>query len=375
MGFGTYSSTGIILVVLTAFLIVLAIKAPSSVPPTISRRDSARLEFICWTIAIAYLALSIYAVRITNADLTDVYLWQREATRAFLHGTDPYTVTHENIFGAQSWYFYPPGAVYEGRVHVGLQYPPLSLLLIVPGYLIGDLRYSGIAALLITAYLLFRRRADRFATLVVAALLLSPLTFYLISRGFSEPLVLLTLTCTIVAARRRSRWLPLFFAAFLSTKQYCVLALPFAGFLIPSGTRKDYVRLLAIAIGISLLLCVPFAIWDFPHFWHDLVVVNFGARLRPESLTFSVLTWKLGWGSIPGFVIALAVIAAIAWCLVRAPRNPAMFAACFGLVLLVMLALHKQGFINYYFLVIGSLLVAAREARIYSTPSVRAPVH
>jgi hypothetical protein len=40
-----------------------------------------------------------------------------------------------------------------------------------------------------------------------------------------------------------------------------------------------------------------------------------------------------------------------------------------------MLALHKQGFINYYFLVIGSLLVAAREARIYSTPSVRAPVH
>ena len=323
-----------------------------------------------WAAVVVFVALALYAVRITPAEQTDVYLWQRDAVAAFLHGMDPYAITHENIFGAKSSYFYPPGVVSNGRVHFGLAYPPLSMLMSVPGYLAGDLRYSDIAALVATAILMFRVRSSRFSLIAAAILLLSPATFYLVSRGFSEPFVVLTLACTVVAAEKRSRWLPLALAAFISSKQYAVLALPFAGFLIPGCTWKNYVKLVAIAILASLVLCLPFVIWSPHHFWKDLVAYNLILPFRPDSLSFSVLTARLGWGPVPPAVLALAVLSACALCLAKARRTAGMFANCFALVFLFLLALHKQAFINYYFTVIGALLVATVAGQGQGMPNI-----
>ena len=356
MGWGTYSPAGLTLVAVGAGLCVAAIRAGSPAVTCFATQRSLWPKF--WAAVIVFVALSLYAVRITPAEQTDVYLWQRDAVAAFLHGMDPYAVTHNNIFGAKSSYFYPPGVVSNGRVHFGLAYPPLSMLMSVPGYLAGDLRYSDIAALVATAILMFRVRSSRFSLIAAAILLLSPATFYLVSRGFSEPFVVLTLACTVVAAEKRSRWLPLALAAFISSKQYAVLALPFAGFLIPGCTWKNYVKLVAIAILASLVLCLPFVIWSPHHFWKDLVAYNLILPFRPDSLSFSVLTARLGWGPVPPAVLALAVLSACALCLAKARRTAGMFANCFALVFLVLLALHKQAFINYYFTVIGALLVA-----------------
>ena len=356
MGWGTYSPAGLALVAVGAGLCVAAIRAGSPAVTCFATQRSLWPKF--WAAVIVFVALSLYAVRITPAEQTDVYLWQRDAVAAFLHGNDPYAISHENIFGAKSSYFYPPGIVSNGRVHFGLAYPPLSMLMSVPGYIAGDLRYSDIAALVAAAILLFRLRSTRFSLIAAAILLLSPATFYLVSRGFSEPFVVLTLACTVVAAEKRSRWLPLALAAFISSKQYAVLALPFAGFLIPGCTWKSYVKLVAIAILASLVLCLPFAIWSPHHLWNDLVAYNLILPFRPDSLSFSVLTARLGWGPIPPSVLALAVLSTCALCLAKARRTAGIFANCFALVLLVLLSLHKQAFINYYFTVIGALLVA-----------------
>lgn len=359
MGWGTYSPAGLALVAVAGGLCLVAIHAgrrTSTTPTYLATHRSVWPKF--WVIVVIFLALSVYAVRITPAEQTDVYLWQRDAASAFLHGIDPYTITHENIFGDKSSYFYPPGIVSQGRVHIGLAYPPLSVLMSVPGYLAGDLRYSDVAALLATAILMLRLRSTRLSLITAAILLLSPATFYLVSRGFSEPFVLLTLACTVAAAEKQSRWLPLVLAAFISSKQYAVLALPFAGFLIPGCTWKQYVRLVAGALLVSLVLCIPFVIWSPHHFWRDLVVLGFILPFRPDSLSFSVLTTRLGWGPLPSWVMGVAVLTACAWCLVKAKRSTAMFVTCFALVLLVLLSLHRQAFINYYFTVIGGLLLA-----------------
>jgi hypothetical protein len=359
MGWGTYSPTGLALVALSGGLCLLAVHAgrrTSNLPTYLTTYGNLWPKF--WAIAVIFVFLAVYAVRITPAEETDVYLWQRDAVAAFLHGTDPYAITHENIFGAKSWYFYPPGIVSNGRVQFGLAYPPLSVLMSVPGYLFGDLRYSDIAALLATAIFLFRLRSNKFSLITAAVLLLSPATFYLVARGFSEPFVLLTLACTVVAAEKKSRWLPLALAAFISSKQYAVLALPFAGFLIPGCTWKSYVKLVAAATLASLVLCLPFVIWSPYHFWRDLVVFSFAVPFRPDSLSFSALTARLGWGLVPALVTGVAVLTACIWCLAKAARSAAMFATCFAFVLLVLLSLHKQAFINYYFTAIGGLLVA-----------------
>jgi hypothetical protein len=47
-----------------------------------------------------------------------------------------------------------------------------------------------------------------------------------------------------------------------------------------------------------------------------------------------------------------------------------MFANCFALVLLVLLSLHKQAFINYYFAVIGALLVAVAAGQGQGMPDI-----
>lgn len=374
MGWGTYSPTGLALVAAAGGLCLLAVHAgrrTSDLPTYLTTCGNLWPKF--GAIVVIFVLLAFYAVRITPAEETDVYLWQRDAVAAFLHGTDPYAITHENIFGAKSSYFYPPGIVSNGRVHFGLAYPPLSLLMSVPGYLAGDLRYSDIAALLTAAILMFRLRSSRFSLIAAAILLLSPATFYLVSRGFSEPFVLLTLACTVVAAEKQSRWLPLALAAFISSKQYALLALPFAGFLIPGCTWKSYVKLVAAAVLASLLLCMPFLLWSPHHFWRDLVAYNLILPFRPDSLSYSVLTARLGWGPIPPVVLAVAVLSACAWCLARAARTAASFANCFAFVMLILLSLHKQAFINYYFTVIGALLVAvvAGEREAMSTISNR----
>lgn len=369
MGWGTYSPAGLVLVAASGAICAIAIRSSRSARLSISHSASpSRLWLPLLTVIAAFLVLALYAVRVTPAEQTDVYLFQRDAAAAFVHGTDPYTITHQDIFGEQSSYFYPRGLYSNGRVHIGFAYPPLALLMILPGYLLGDLRYSGIAALVISVLLLVRIRMDKFVLLVIAILLLSPTTFYVLSRGFSEPLMLLTLALTLYAADRRSRWLFLALAAFLSSKQYSLLALPFAFVLIPNCDWKQYARLLMLALGTSLILCAPFAIWNFRHFWNDLVVLSFIVPFRPESLSFSVLAAKLRWGPLPPALPIVAVLSACFWCLAKARREPSMFACCFAFLFLVLLALHKQAFVNYYFLVVGAMLQAAIAAKPVAAP-------
>jgi 4-amino-4-deoxy-L-arabinose transferase-like glycosyltransferase len=61
-------------------------------------------------------------------------------------------------------------------------------------------------------------------------------------------------------------------------------------------------------------------------------------------------------------LVAIAVAAATGWSLLKLPKHPAWFAGGFAFVMLVFFSLSKQAFVNYYFLVIGSLLLAALMA-------------
>jgi hypothetical protein len=103
--------------------------------------------------------------------------------------------------------FYGPGTVINGRVQVGFQYPPLTLLLVLPVYQVGDVRYSYLFAIIISA-VLFAVCPNARGLWIVSVLLSSPLTFLVEDRCWTEPLVLMTLSATVYAAVKKRWWLP-----------------------------------------------------------------------------------------------------------------------------------------------------------------------
>jgi hypothetical protein len=358
-GMGTYGRVALTLVGISLLACVWALSTPVSGAGLPRDKPGRQIQLGLAAIILLHIGLGIATLRWVPPQRVDVYLFQQDAAAALLHGTNPYSITHQNLYARQSSFFYGPGVVKDGRVDFGFQYPPLSLLAILPGYLLGDLRYTYIAALLLTAALLVRIRFNRMTLIAVALLLLSPVTFYVLSRGWTEPLVLLMLCWTCLAALRRSRWLAVALGLFFASKQYTVLAVPLVALLLPRFTWKVFLRLLAAGLLCAAAVTAPFAVWNFHDFWRDLVTWQLIQPFRPDALSFSVLAARMGLPRISQILVIIATAAATCWTLTRKARMKPAFAGSLSLVMLVFFSLNKQAFVNYYFLVSGATLLVA----------------
>jgi hypothetical protein len=348
---GEYSPTALALVMAGVLLGAGGIRAASGITarPAVPARPWRLPRYLLWTLAL-HLAVALAVLRAEPGEVIDVFVFQTGAARALLHGANPYTITHPNIY--RDARYYGAGEVVDGRVQVGLPYPPLSLFFVLPGYLLGDVRYAYVAAVMLTALLLAQLAESGFGAAVTIWLLVNPVTFFVEARAWTEPLVLLALCGTVYAALRRPPWLPVALGALLASKQYSVLVLPLVPMLLPAMNRKTWAKLLVQAGGLALAVTAPLALANPRAFWHDTVGFLVNQPLRADALSFTVLM-RLPFAAAAGFVLAVML-----WCGVGAARRPAMLAAGFGLTFLAA-CLVKQAFANYYFLVAGAFAVAA----------------
>ena len=306
-----------------------------------------------WFAALVLHAITAICMEraVTGTDI-DTYTFQREACSRFLHGIDPYGGTEENIYSpADSARFYGPDVVKDGRVQVGLQYPPLTLWWVLPGYLLGDVRYSYVLAVMLAAWLLFKLGDS--GAWVSLALLVNPLTFYIENRCYTEPLALLMLCATVYAAVKQRTWLFLVLGLFLASKQYNFLALPLLGFLLPKFSWNGLLKLTGKAVAVAVATVLPFAAWNVKALAHDTVWFHLAQPFRPDAVSFAVV-WPVLLKVGPILWMAL-----LGWMVYRAPKLPALFAGGFGVALLIFIATGKQAFANYYFLIGYALLLAS----------------
>lgn len=349
-------------VCLAALGVAVSVRQPQ---PQRATNRKAWLIAVLVACVLVHLAAGFAVVHRWNGEGIDVYLFQRDAAAALLHGTDPYTITIPDIYGPVVIY-YSKGVVANGRVQIGSPYPPFSLVSVVPAYLLGDIRYTYVAAVVLTALLLVAMQFDAVAVGLACLLLLNPITFVVEAHSWTEPFVLLTATWTLFAAFRRSRWLPVALGCFLASKQYSVLALPLVAFLTVDNSWRATRRLLLQSIGVTAVLTVPLAAWNFRAFWADVVRFQLAQPFRPNALSLAILF------PVPLAAVLLVTLIAAAWSFRKARPHPAMFAGGFGFVLLVFFCCNKQAFNNYYFLVVGLLLVAGSCIRIpFSRPGKR----
>ena len=320
-----------------------------------------RVPHMRWAFALFVLVHAVMTVALLRSSPAhiDVEIYLRDGSAALLHGHNPYTMTIPNIYPPRlAELFYGPGTVINGRVEFGFPYLPLALLVAIPGHILGDVRYSQLIAMMVTALALRGLATDRVGR-AAAVLGVASFSAPLVLLGaWTEPTSVALLACLVLALERR-RQVPaaLFLGLLLVSKQYFVIVIPILWLIRQWLTR----RVILIGLGIAAAVTLPLFLVDPATFWKCIMGIG-QVALRPDSTSLLVSSvnafgWPPPWtyGVLP---LAGGGLTAIVLAL-RAPRTPPAFAACVGLTLLVTILLSKQAFMNYYFLVSGALLIAA----------------
>jgi hypothetical protein len=355
-----------------------------------------------WLVLATHFLLGLWVLRAMPQPGVDVCLFQREAAEALSRGHNPYAMTFANLY-PDAGRVYGAGTFAADRLLFGYPYPPLSLLLVLPGHLLGDFRLSHLVATTAAGGLIAAARPGRVATAGAALFLFTPRGFFVLEAGWTEPMAVMLLAVVVfVACRRRDsvgadprvrpgpangqgghggpplqspakralRWveiwsLPVALGLLLVVKQYLILIAPLAVVLLPGSGRF---RLRAV-IATAAIVTLPLALWNLGPFVWSVCLLQFRQPMRADALSFLPLlagvTRAPGAGVVP-FVAAAGVAA---WAGLRCPRTPGAFAAASAVMFLLFFALNKQAFCNYYFFVIGGLCCAIAAANPAERPS------
>jgi hypothetical protein len=315
-----------------------------------------------WAFALFLLVHTAIAVAFLRSSpaLIDVEVFLRNAAVAVLHGQNPYAMTIPNIYPPKlAEQFYGPGVVIDGRVTSGFPYPPFTLLVAIPGHLLGDVRYGQLIAMLVTALILRRLATDRVGRAVAVLGVAAPTAIPVLTLAWTEPTLVALLACLVLALeRRRYAIAAAFLGLFLVSKQYVVIVIPLVWLIRHWLTR----RTILIGLGLGAAVTLPFFVVDPSAFWKAIVEFQLIQPFRSDSVSLLVSSVNtFGWPPPWTYsVLPLAGGGLTAMALARrAPRTPAAFAAAVGLTLLVTILLSKEAFMNYYYLVSGAFLIAA----------------
>lgn len=336
------------------FWLGLSVAAVVAALPTFGIARSGWWRIVA--LVLIHLALGIWVIETAPDPHIDLWYMQVDGARALVDGVNPYLPIYENIHGADTTY-YGPGLVVNGELTIGFPYPPLSLLLVLPGELLaGDVRYAHLVAIELSALVMAATRPGTVATKAALLWLFTPWTFLMAVGGWTEPLVVLLLAIVVLVAVRAPRALGVALGLLIVVKQSALLGLPLALLLLARDGRARW-RIGWQSVAVAAAVTLPFVLWDVGAFsWSTLGSIA-GQVFRPDTLTFlAVLPGD--WGprlSVVGSLVLLPAAALVAW---RAPRTPSGFAASFGFMLIAFFAFSRQGGGNYYFAAIGALCCA-----------------
>ena len=321
---------------------------------------------------LVFLCLGRWLIIAKPAPFIDVYVFQRDAIAALLHGNNPYALRYPNIY-AFHWGnnspFYGEGLSVNGQLQFGYPYMPLSLLLALPGQvLLGDYRYAQLAAMAGTAAFIAYARPGRVGVAAASLLLFTPRTFFVLQQGWTDPFVLLGLAAVIFFALRWARPLPWILGLALAVKQYTIFMALAAWQVLPRPLQLDRAlgRFLLKAAAAAAAVTMPFLLWGPGDFWHDVVVLQFLQPFRNDALSYLAWSAQRGapWPTSLGFAAAFIGVALGLW---RQARTPAGFAATCALAYLGFFAFNKQAFCNYYYFTLGALLLVVGAVAPAST--------
>lgn len=320
----------------------------------------------------AYVLVGAGVVLASPRPFIDVWYVQQRAADLLVHGQNPYAAWYDNIYGHLR--FIGAKQVVNGKVR-SITYPPLSLLMAVPGWLAGDVRWAllaavaGAASCAVAAGRRLGLKPGHPYELAAVAMLFHPRAFLLIEQAWTEPFIALgacAFAWALAAKARRGRWLAL--ALTLSTKQFGVVWLP-----VLAATRQLGWRTLLYAAGACLLVAAPFFAWDPAAFLRGNVLYQFELPFRPDSLSLPAAVAAMTAGFEPKGQFGFFVAGVVTYLVAR--RGERTIAGAFrggATVYLALFAFSDRAFFNYYWFA-SILLLMSVIASLEPGPEVAPP--
>lgn len=283
-----------------------------------------------------------------------------EALSALLSGHNPFAITFPNVYGHAM--YYGPGLVQGDRVMFGYDYPPINLLMALPGAALGDFRYAMALAWAFGAGIIARVRPGPLATLAMLLVLTTPRGLMPVECGWVEPFAFFLFALLLYWTVHRPRWVPLALGLLLSSKQHMPLILPAAAAVLPVWhvPRKQIMRMIGAALAVGTVITLPFFLWSPSAFWHSVVEVMLMNPFRPDSLNYASWIYSFSTSDTPPSIwigFALCVTAAVV-VVGKAPRTVAGCAMGFGFIFFCFLTFNRQAFYNYYWFIVACMFTA-----------------
>jgi len=284
----------------------------------------------------------------------DVFTAVTGATRALLHGANPYSPVFNMRLPQYPWW-----------VHAHFVYGPIVPFLSALGWLVGDVRVSCAAALAVTflgLWLLARQGGHRLdAHRIVALAIASPLNVGMVTRGWVEIYIVagVVLWLALRGSRRRLATVSLGIAMLVSP---LTLLMVLPGFIWSRRARRE----VAAAVIGAVVFAIPFAlITGVGAFLSDIVGFQLSMPMWPTALTvtaFAWQSWHLALSSLVTGAVVLIAVAVIAWR--GRPAQLGEVAVQTAVLLLATFLFAKWAFFNEYFMVSALLLAGLAGAEV-----------
>ncbi len=310
----------------------------------------------------------------------DVWHLQQDACAQLKSGRDPYSAEYRNVYANDE--FVGREILHNGKVQ-SFPYPPVSLLLAFPGYLLGDVRWSLLLAMAASAVLMVLM-ARRLGVPAGHPVELLPIIFLclptlgggpeyrgllMLEMSWTEPFVLLGLTASAWAIASGKPWTAVAaLAVALGAKQYVFLCLP-AWY----GVQRLGVRRLLAGIMGAALVTLPFLIWDPTGLWNGLVRFHIYSPFRIDSLSVLAAVAVCTGKRLPAALGFVAAFGAGAFTLNRGDRSLSRLVLGTASIFLAFFVFNKAGHLNYYWLALGLLTSATLAAFAEQHHAVQQP--
>ena len=331
-----------------------AVTALLSITPKVWSHRQLRRAAILMTF-LSIFAAGVWVIRSSPDPHIDVYMFHETSSKALISGHNPYELT-EPLFYSDAT-LYGPELVKDGRMTIGNPYPPLSIYLALLGEVVGgDVRYSLLAAILLTAVIIASIGSNRYSLLAAYIFLFTPRLFFILDLSWTEPFVLLFAVAVVWCAIYRPSWTFIVFGLLIASKQYMLLMVPLMILLIPTTASLGFwIKACAQTLAVAFLVTAPLAFWNFQAFIWNVLSAQFYQPFRPEALSYAVIYNNVTGHILPFYMPFIFLGVALLWVLRFIRRSPLGFSASLALCLAVFFATNKQAFGNYYFLVFGML--------------------
>jgi len=301
-------------------------------------------------LVVVAVALRVLMLFSTPEPHIDVFISQTEGAKGLLEGKNVYAMEFLSPYtGARTFdhYGYPPAAFYPA---------------FLSWFCFKDVRAGWLLCDLLAAFLMFRLALrvnpgpehKRFRELLLLAFLFLPRTLFVLEQSWTEPLVLVSLAgfALAVASGRGAGLTGCLLGLWLGSKQYVTVAIPFILKL-----RRCRTSTWGVAAITGVVLALPFALWDFAALKHDVFDFFLQSRGREDALSIYGALMRHGY-QMPWWLVTPIWLAGLAWFTWKMQRHLAGWLFSTAGMWLFFFMLGKQAFMNYFYLIMFTLLLA-----------------